>query len=193
MPFVVQLLVLLRWFAQRQTLTSRSSLQALWSSTASRVLLLTSLFSLRLSSTLLAALHLLQRTRRSLQTLLRLLVQLALLILMSSFSVLVHLMRHVRTSLSSLRTLLLLMHAQLTLATLHLVQKLIQSFLLSQRSRCSLLVKRARSRWLPPLLVQTMLLLFLHCHNCASQLIFSSTKCLSWTKTIPFAEIVCVF
>ena len=112
--FVVQLLALLRWFAQRQTLTSRSSLQALWSSTASRVLLLTSLFSLRLSSTLLAALHLLQRTRRSLQMLLRLSVQLALSILMSSFSVLAHLMRRVRTSLSSLRILLLLMHVQLT-------------------------------------------------------------------------------
>ena len=193
MLFVVQLLVLLHWFAQRQTLTSRSSLQAPWSSTASRVLLLTSLFSLRLSSTLLAALHLLQRTRRSLQTLLRLLVQLALLILMSSFSVLVRLMRHVRTSPSSLRTLLLLMHVQLTSAMLLLAQKLIQSFLLSQRSRCSLLVKRARSRWLLLLLVQTMLLLFLHCLSCVSQLIFSSTKCLSWMKMIPFAEIVCVF
>ena len=193
MLFVVQLLVLLHWSAQRHTLTSRNLLQALWSSTASRVLLLTSLFSLRLSSTLLAALHLLQRTRRSPQMLLRPLVQLVLSILMSSFSALVHLMRHVRTNQSSLRTLLLLMHAQLTSATLHLAQKLKQSFLLSQRSRCLLLVKRVRSRWLPLLLVQTMLLLFLHCHNCVSLLIFSSIKCLSWMKMIPFAEIVCVF
>ena len=115
--FVVQQLASLHWSVLPPTLTSRSLLQALWSFTASRVLLLTSLFSPRLSSTLLAALHLLLRTRRSLQMLLRLSVQLALSILMSSFSVLAHLMRRVRTSLSSLRILLLLMHVQLTSVT----------------------------------------------------------------------------
>ena len=103
------------------------------------------------------ALHLLQRTRRSLQMLLRLLAQLALSILMSSFSVLAHLMRHARTSLSSLRILLLLMHVQLTSVMPLLAQKLIQNFSLSQRCHCSLLAKRARSKWLLLLLVQTML------------------------------------